>query len=151
MERARMRPLMNAVLVVALVALAGCAATPNPLVDTPAQVSCCTEVGGNSAGFWLGLWHGIIAPVTFAISFFSAKVGFYELHNNGPWYNAGFLLGMSLIFGGAKGSVTVGRGTDANKTKAKAGPASSPETAATAEPESPPDPPVSGNPGSRAN
>jgi len=39
--------------------------------------------GGSVAGFWLGLWHGLIAPITFVISLFSDNVNFYEVHNNG--------------------------------------------------------------------
>ena len=55
---------------------------------------------GSLAGFWLGLWHGLISPVTFVISLFNSKVNFYEVHNNGGWYNFGFILGMCIIFGG---------------------------------------------------
>lgn len=51
-------------------------------------------------GFWLGLWHGCIAPVTFLISLFSSKVGMYEVHNNGAWYDFGFLLGLGMLHGG---------------------------------------------------
>ena len=45
------------------------------------------------AGFWVGYWHGMIAPVAFVISLFNAKVGIYETHNNGKWYDFGFVLG----------------------------------------------------------
>ncbi|TFG71860.1 MAG: hypothetical protein E4H27_03735 [Anaerolineales bacterium] len=45
------------------------------------------------AGFWVGYWHGMIAPIAFVISLFNAKVGIYETHNNGTWYNFGFVLG----------------------------------------------------------
>ncbi len=83
-------------LVVALVALAGCVAGPDPLVNTP-------DEGGRVAGFWLGLWHGIIAPVTFIISLFSDKVHVFEVHNNGNWYVFGFLLGLALVWGGGGG------------------------------------------------
>jgi len=52
------------------------------------------------AGFWRGLWHGLILPITFVISLFSDSVTIYEAHNNGGWYNLGFLLGVATIFGG---------------------------------------------------
>lgn len=52
------------------------------------------------AGFWLGLWHGIIAPVTFLISLFTDNVNIYEVHNNGNWYDFGFVLGAGILFGG---------------------------------------------------
>ena len=45
------------------------------------------------AGFWVGYWHGMIAPIAFVISLFNAKVGIYETHNNGKWYDFGFVLG----------------------------------------------------------
>ena len=74
-------------------ALAGCAAGPNSQADAP-------DVEGEVAGFWTGLWHGVIAPVTFVISLFNKNVGMYEIHNNGGWYNFGFLLGLTAIWGG---------------------------------------------------
>jgi hypothetical protein len=56
---------------------------------------------GTLAGFWLGLWHGLIAPVTFVISLFKNSVNVYEVHNNGGWYNFGFVLGLCITFGGS--------------------------------------------------
>lgn len=51
-------------------------------------------------GFWMGLWHGTIAPVTFIVSLFSDSVEMYSVNNNGGWYNFGFLLGIGgLTFG----------------------------------------------------
>jgi hypothetical protein len=52
------------------------------------------------AGFWRGLWHGIIAPVTFFISLFIDNINLYEVHNNGGWYDFGFVIGAGIIFGG---------------------------------------------------
>ncbi len=92
------------------VALAGCAPAGNPLEDTAAAFRCCTAWGQSSAGFWLGLWHGMIAPVTFVISLFSSAVGIYEVHNNGGWYDAGFLLGLSICLGGSAGGPRYYRG-----------------------------------------
>lgn len=73
--------------------LVGCAAGPNVLAHS-------AGAGGRIAGFWLGLWHGFICPVAFIISLFSDKVHLYEVHNNGGWYNFGFVLGACTIFGG---------------------------------------------------
>ncbi|MCL6098316.1 MAG: hypothetical protein M1391_07065, partial [Bacteroidetes bacterium] len=50
-------------------------------------------------GFWYGLWHGMIAPVSFIISLFDAKVAVYAVYNNGALYNLGFLLGVSMPLG----------------------------------------------------
>jgi hypothetical protein len=80
-------------LVLAVVVLAGCVAGPNPQVNTP-------DENGRVAGFWLGLWHGIIAPVTFIISLFSANVHVFDVHNDGNWYVFGFLLGLTAVWGG---------------------------------------------------
>jgi hypothetical protein len=55
--------------------------------------------GPDPAGFWLGLWHGIIAPITFLISLFNDNVNLYEVQNNGNWYNFGFVFGLSIVFG----------------------------------------------------
>lgn len=51
------------------------------------------------AGFWAGLWHGLIILVTFIISLFSDSVSIYELNNNGGWYHFGFVLGIMISLG----------------------------------------------------
>jgi len=58
---------------------------------------------GEIAGFWRGLWHGLIVPLAFMISLFKDNVGVYETHNNGKWYNFGFVLGLMIALGGNKG------------------------------------------------
>lgn len=83
---------MAVVLVLALL-LAACAAGANPEIGTAPE-------GGDVAGFWLGLWHGVIAPITFLISLFTDGVNIYEVHNNGNWYDFGFVLGAGILFGG---------------------------------------------------
>jgi hypothetical protein len=52
-------------------------------------------------GFWRGLLHGILAPVTFLISLFSDQVSMYEVHNSGHWYDLGFLVGLCAVLGGS--------------------------------------------------
>jgi len=51
------------------------------------------------AGFWAGLWHGLICPITFIVSLFNPGVRIYETHNRGRWYDFGFLLGASAALG----------------------------------------------------
>ncbi|MBD3317108.1 MAG: hypothetical protein GF344_15080 [Chitinivibrionales bacterium] len=51
-------------------------------------------------GFWLGLWHGFIAPITFIISLFNETVRIYAFPNAGRWYDFGFMLGISGFSGG---------------------------------------------------
>jgi len=71
--------------------VAGCAdVTPitNCVVDEP-------------YGFWFGLWHGIIAPVSFAGSLFFDDIAMYAVNNNGGWYDFGFVIGAGILFGGS--------------------------------------------------
>jgi PBP1b-binding outer membrane lipoprotein LpoB len=63
----------------------------NPELDTPAE-------NGHIAGLGTGLWHGLISVVTLIVSFFNPAVQMYEVHNNGPMYNLGFLLGAIMLF-----------------------------------------------------
>ena len=91
---ARMKRITVALVLASLVVvLLGCAPGVNELAGT---------AGGQGvvAGFWRGLWNGLIAPITLIISLFNRSVQMYEVHNNGGWYNFGFLLGLSIIFGG---------------------------------------------------
>ena len=81
------------IIILTMLLLASCVAGPNPTVDVP-------DAEGKSAGFWSGLWHGVISPITFVISLFSDNVNIYEVHNSGNWYDFGFMLGLCIIFGG---------------------------------------------------
>ncbi|HEY2980190.1 MAG TPA: hypothetical protein VGJ22_03330 [Anaerolineales bacterium] len=69
---------------------------PNPMVNTP-------DDQGRVAGILMGLWHGIISPVTLLLSFLGKNTQIYEVHNDGRSYNLGFLLGillwLALVFG----------------------------------------------------
>lgn len=94
--------LIVGLLVLAVIVLVGCAAKPNELVNVPNK-------DGDVAGFWLGLWHGIIAPITFVVSLFSSNVSMYEIHNNGGWYNFGFLFGLASVWGGGGGGAARAR------------------------------------------
>jgi len=85
MRRGRVALLVGLVLL-----LAGCAAAANDAVGT-----------GTQSGFWLGLWHGSISPITFVISLFNDHVAIYEVHNSGHWYDFGFVLGASIAFSSA--------------------------------------------------
>ena len=96
------RALVLTILMLVLVVLAACAAGPNEMAHTPSRE-------GKVAGFWQGLWHGIIAPVTFVWSLFNRTVRMYEVHNNGGWYDFGFLLGMMLTLGGGGGGAAASR------------------------------------------
>ncbi len=73
---------------------AGCTAGPNELQNFP-------NANGDVAGFLMGLWHGFIALFSFVASLFLDGISVYEVHNNGGWYNFGFLLGVGAFSGGA--------------------------------------------------
>lgn len=66
--------------------LLGCTAGDNPLKDS-----------GDSAGFFMGLWHGIIVFFTLVISLFTDNITIYEVHNTGFWYDLGFFFGLTII------------------------------------------------------
>lgn len=83
--------------------LSACAAGANPDVGTAAPGA------EQPAGFWLGLWHGVILPVTWIVSLFTDTVTPYEVFNNGNWYDVGFVLGISIVFGGPFGARRAGR------------------------------------------
>jgi hypothetical protein len=72
--------------------LAGCA--PGP------KHSKGMATDHDAAGFWLGLWQGFIAAFVFVASLFKSNLGIYEVHNNGAWYNFGYLFGLACFFGG---------------------------------------------------
>ena len=96
-----------AVVLLLLNSVAGCAPTSNQYKGT-------ANASDAVAGFWLGLWHGFIAPIVFAISLFKNNVGIYEVHNNGTWYNFGYLFGLACFFGGG-GSKAARRGAAKNR------------------------------------
>jgi hypothetical protein len=75
------------------------------LIITVLFLSACAA--GNSqfneqapAGFWYGLWHGIISIIALVVHIFNDHVMVYETHNTGGWYDFGFLLGVIFVWGG---------------------------------------------------
>ena len=89
-----MRKIFALTMIIAMILLlSSCAPGPNRLKKTP-------NAQGEVAGFWLGVWHGLIAPLTFIVSLFHDKVGIYDVHNSGNWYNFGFVLGAGLFLSG---------------------------------------------------
>ena len=53
-------------------------------------------------GFWMGLWHGIIAPIAFIVSLFSDHVRIYASPNSGLWYDFGFMIGIGGFHHGVR-------------------------------------------------
>lgn len=80
-------------LALAVILLAvSCTAGDNPLINSANE-------DGDVAGLILGFWHGFISFFTFIGSFFFDDLSIYEVHNNGTWYNLGFILGVSAFYG----------------------------------------------------
>jgi len=70
------------------------------------------------AGFWAGFWHGAIMPITFLVSLFNPGVRIYETHNNGGWYDFGFILGAASSVGGRSVQVRTGDEDDDEEEEA---------------------------------
>ncbi len=83
--------LLTAVVIVAGLLLAGCAAGTDRFSEI------------EPAGFWAGLWHGFIIVITFIIGLFSDTVRMYEVDNVGNLYDLGFVLGAMISLGGVCG------------------------------------------------
>jgi hypothetical protein len=94
--------IIAAALLMAVLCLAACAPGANELRGT-------APGGGTPAGFWKGLWHGMIAPVTFIVSLFNRAVNVYEVRNSGNWYNFGFMLGLTMSVGGGGSGAAAAR------------------------------------------
>lgn len=89
MERQNARRIKNLAPITVILLLTGCTAgDPQFTQDTP-------------AGFWYGLWHGVIAFISLIIHLFNENIHVYETINTGGWYDFGFLLGVIFIWGGS--------------------------------------------------
>lgn len=64
------------------------------------------QPNAGQAGFWAGLWHGLICPITFLVSLFMPGVRIYEMNNRGRLYDFGFLIGASSSLAGSAHEAT---------------------------------------------
>lgn len=78
----------------AFAALAAIAVTLAGCVAGDARFTASTP-----AGFWVGLWHGLISCITLVVGIFDDGVRMYETHNRGGWYDFGFLVGATSLWG----------------------------------------------------
>ena len=67
------------------------------IVSCADTVSIDQCVDQNTYGFFGGLWHGIIAPISFIGSLISSDISMYALNNSGGWYDFGFVLGAGIL------------------------------------------------------
>lgn len=54
----------------------------------------------NPAGFFWGIWHGWIAPISLIIGLFNKSIRIYEINNTGWLYDFGFYIAVISGFGG---------------------------------------------------
>jgi len=54
----------------------------------------------NPAGFFWGIWHGWVAPISLILQFFDRSKRIYEVANTGIWYDFGFYIAIISGFGG---------------------------------------------------
>ncbi len=59
-----------------------------------------TYTNTNTAGFFWGVWHGWVAPVSLIISIFNDNISIYEVNNTGFFYDLGFYMAVISGFGG---------------------------------------------------
>jgi hypothetical protein len=52
------------------------------------------------AGFFWGVWHGWVAPISLVIGIFNNNIRIYEANNTGWWYDLGFYMAIISGFGG---------------------------------------------------
>lgn len=76
------------VMILLLAALSGC--VPGDGANSPSK----------PAGFFTGVWHGWIAPISLIYSIFKQDIGIYEVHNTGFWYDMGYYMAIISGFGG---------------------------------------------------
>jgi hypothetical protein len=74
------------------------------IVITLAVTGCApgdgTYTAIKPAGFFWGVWHGWIAPISLIVGLFDKKIRVYEVMNNGWWYDFGFYIAIISGFGG---------------------------------------------------
>ena len=73
-----------------LIILGLSACMPNPIAT----------VGQTPAGFFMGVWHGWIAPFSLIAGFFNDTTRVYDPNNTGWWYDFGFYMAVISGFGG---------------------------------------------------
>ena len=94
-----------AILIVGALTLTGCAAGDPMFTEQ------------QPAGFWMGVWHGMIAWITFIIGLFDPSVEVYERFNNGGWYDFGFLFGVGGSCGSASSSASRRRRSSSSRRR----------------------------------
>ena len=71
-----------------------------PLVLSGCIPSDGANTQANPAGFFWGIWHGWIAPISLVIGIFRKGIRIYETANQGLIYDFGFYIAVISGFGG---------------------------------------------------
>ncbi len=82
------RILLLSIIAVILLSVTGC--VPGDGTYTPEK----------PAGFFWGIWHGWIAPISLILGLFKENLRVYEVVNTGWWYDLGFYIAIISGFGG---------------------------------------------------
>ena len=99
------------IIITTMLLLVACAAE-NPMTGQ------AHEETGRVYGFFSGLWDGVTAPFAFIINLLDGKNGsFYNVFNNGGWYNFGFLVGVTGFYKGAYEIYASGKREKENEKK----------------------------------
>ena len=80
--------LLALILIVIVISLTGCIPGDGRNTDT------------SQAGFFWGVWHGWLAPVSLIISIFNEDISIYEVNNVGFFYDLGYYMAVISGFGG---------------------------------------------------
>ena len=62
------------------------------------------------SGFFLGVWHGFIAPFSLIGSLFDSQIAVYDICNIGGWYDFGFCLGIGALTSGSHQAASTATG-----------------------------------------
>jgi hypothetical protein len=90
MTRGVMKTYLVTLLLLALLLVAASGCFPGAHSYTPQE----------PAGFFSGVWHGWIAPVSLIVGLFRSDIRIYEPFNTGWWYDFGFYMAVIAGFGG---------------------------------------------------
>jgi hypothetical protein len=71
-----------------------------PLILTSCIPGDGTYSAEHPAGFFWGIWHGWIAPISLIIGLFDKDIRVYEVMNTGWFYDFGFYMAIISGFGG---------------------------------------------------
>ncbi len=71
-----------------------------PLIITGCIPGDGTNTSSKPAGFFWGIWHGWMAPISLIVGLFKKDIRIYEVVNIGWWYDFGFYIAIISGFGG---------------------------------------------------